>query len=242
MSRPVLVREGHRDYAWPSGNPAIEHHVTGKWFAFEDRHIVVGTEFPSAETATDALGAELPAPVSKPLPTLSHRPCAACGATSHTYACLECGQWACDAPSPCGMAHLHRCFPSLALSTPPPGVSMRALPNNAPTNVAVLDARDPNAGHASHLYGVQFGGPRDVVKIPFQHGARGVEGSTPGLFDDDLLAIVQDRLEGFQSGPFACPENAEALTHIQGARVALGQRVARRIAQGVLGDNRTHQS
>jgi hypothetical protein len=31
---------------------------------------------------------------------------------------------------------------------------MRAIPNNAPTNVAALDDRDINAGNASHLYGI----------------------------------------------------------------------------------------
>ncbi len=117
---------------------------------------------------------------------------------------------------------------------------MRTIPNNAPTNVAVLDARDPNAGNASHEYGVQFGGPKDVARIQFQHGPRGVAGSTAGVFDDDLLAIVQDRLEGFQGGPFACEENAKALDAVRVAREALGLRVARRIAQGVLGANATH--
>ena len=65
---------------------------------------------------------------------------------------------------------------------------MRTLPNNAPTNVAALDDRDPNAGNASHEYGVQFGGPDKVCSIQFQHGPRGVDGSVAGVFDDDLLA------------------------------------------------------
>lgn len=117
---------------------------------------------------------------------------------------------------------------------------MRTLPNNAPTNVAALDDRDPSAGNASHTYGIQWGGPRDVTKVQFQHGPRGETTSTPGVFDDDLLAIVQDRMEGFQSGPFACAENAAALAGIVAAREALGTRVARRIKQGVLGANEVH--
>ncbi len=118
---------------------------------------------------------------------------------------------------------------------------MRAIPNNAPTNVAAVDERDPKAGNASHSYGIQWGGPKDVTKIQFQHGARGLQDSKPGVFDDDLLAILQDRLEGFQSGPFACEENAEALKAIQEARECLGRRVARRISQGVLGSNESHK-
>lgn len=117
---------------------------------------------------------------------------------------------------------------------------MRTLPNNAPTNVAAIDDRDPSAGNASHTYGIQYGGPDSVCRIQFQHGARGIDGSTPGVFDDDLLAIVEDRLAGFQSGPFACDENAEALSCVRSAREALGLRVARRIAKGVLGANANH--
>jgi hypothetical protein len=119
---------------------------------------------------------------------------------------------------------------------------MRTLPNNAPTNVAALDDRDPKAGNASHEYGIQWGGPKEVTRVQFQHGPRGVVGSVPGVFDDDLLAIAQDRMEGFQTGPFACAENAEALEHIKAARAALGLRVARRIAQGVLGANEQHKA
>lgn len=119
---------------------------------------------------------------------------------------------------------------------------MKALPNNAPTNVAALDERDTQAGNASHAYGIQFGGPKDVCHIRFQHGPRGVEGSTPGVFDDDLLAILEDRLKGFQSGPFACEENARALDAVREARAWLGTRIARRIAQGVLGANANHES
>ena len=118
---------------------------------------------------------------------------------------------------------------------------MRAIPNNAPTNVAALDERDPKCGLASHTYGIQYGGPKEVLKIQFQHGPRGVEGSSPGVFDDDLLAIIEDRMEGFQTGPFACPENAETLRLVRAARESLGLRVARRIAQGVLGANENHK-
>ena len=117
---------------------------------------------------------------------------------------------------------------------------MRAIPTNSPTNVAALDAPDPNAGNASHLYGVQYGSANEVLRINFQHGPRGIAGSAPGIFDDDLLAIAEDRLTGFQAGPFACAENALALESVRNARAALGSRVARRIAKGVLGLNEKH--
>ena len=118
---------------------------------------------------------------------------------------------------------------------------MKSLPNLSPTNVAALDERDPNSGNAHHRFGVQFGGPDSVLIVQFQHGPRGVEGSKPGVFDDDLLTIIQERLEGFQSGRFTCPENEEALEAVRAARAALGRRVATRIAQGVLGVNKEHK-
>lgn len=117
---------------------------------------------------------------------------------------------------------------------------MKSIPNHAPSNVAALDARDPDAGNASHVYGIQYGGPAEVCRIPFQHGPRGLESSSAGVFDDDLLAVIQDRLEGFQSGPYACEENAQALAGVKAAREALALRVARRIAKGVLGANENH--
>jgi hypothetical protein len=117
---------------------------------------------------------------------------------------------------------------------------MKSIPNHAPTSVASLDCRDIDAGNASHIYGIQYGGPAEVCRIQFQHGARGMESSTAGVFDDDLLAIVQDRLEGFQDGPFSCEENAKALCLVREAREALALRVARRMVKGVLGVTKPH--
>ena len=119
-------------------------------------------------------------------------------------------------------------------------VQVRSIPSNSPVNIAALDERDSLAGNASHLYGIQYGESQSVLKIQFQHGPRGEDKSTSGIFDDDLLAIIQDRLEGFQSGPYACPENEAALSSIKAARAALGLRVARRMAIGVLGQNKSH--
>lgn len=117
---------------------------------------------------------------------------------------------------------------------------MRALPVTCPVNVAALDEPDPIAGNACHRYAIQYGGPTDVCVVQFQHGPRGVEGATPGVFEDALLAILQHRLEGFQSGEFACQENAESLVAIKNAREWLDRRVAARMAKNVLGKNEKH--
>lgn len=110
----------------------------------------------------------------------------------------------------------------------------RSLPTFSPCNVAALD--EPGAGGAHHLYAVQALGPV-VVSLQFQHGPRAEGGSTIGIFDDDLLAIVQDRLIAFQAGPFSCDANAHALDAVMIAREALSERVVDRMARGVLGKN-----
>jgi hypothetical protein len=50
-----------------------------------------------------------------------------------------------------------------------------------------------------------------------------------------LLAIVIDRLRGFQSGDFKCRENTVALTHIETALMWLQKRTRDRSARGVEG-------
>jgi len=117
---------------------------------------------------------------------------------------------------------------------------MKSIPLFAPCSLAVLDDPDPNAGNACHHYVIQFGGPFDVCDVQFQHGPRGIEGSIPGVFDDALLAICEDRLHCFQEGAFSCDENQNALDHIRKAREALADRVANRQAKNVLGINEKH--
>lgn len=70
--------------------------------------------------------------------------------------------------------------------------------------------------------------------ILFQNGTipdKGVNGVT----QEALIAICIDRLRSFQSGPFACKENACALTHLEEAMHWLQQRTIKRIQRGVEG-------
>lgn len=55
--------------------------------------------------------------------------------------------------------------------------------------------------------------------------------------NEALLAIVEDRLQGFQSGQYACRENALALTKLQEAMMWLQKRTRDRMARGVEGSN-----
>lgn len=72
--------------------------------------------------------------------------------------------------------------------------------------------------------------------VNFQKGPIGETGVN-GCQNEDLLAIVIDRLEYFQNGLYACRENALALTKIQEALHWLEARTADREERGVEGTN-----
>lgn len=106
--------------------------------------------------------------------------------------------------------------------------------------IEVLD--EPGQGNACHLYRVRgLEGPLDRHPIPtgeirFQNGPINEVGAN-GWSNEVLLAIVEDRLLGFQSGPYACRENAVALTKLQESMMWLQKRTRDRIARGVEGTN-----
>ena len=100
---------------------------------------------------------------------------------------------------------------------------------------------EPGPGGAYHDYVVvmPFGSQDNEksfnVGISFQKGPRNVPSSRHGILDQDLLEIVRDRLRAFQSGEFACRENALALTHIEEALMWMNLRAEDRAERGVLG-------
>ena len=103
---------------------------------------------------------------------------------------------------------------------------------------------EPGLGGANHRYTIH--GMRDAeppigvpqsVTLEFQNGPI-KEFGTNGLTQEVLLAVLIDRLEGFQSGPFACDENAEALFHLKRAVSFLNARTEKRVERGVEG---THE-
>lgn len=115
--------------------------------------------------------------------------------------------------------------------------------NNKLNNVYAFD--EPGIGNANHSYTIfdinddpeELTEHEVLANIKFQHGARNEDGSNRGVLDTDLLEIVRDRLKGFQSGEFACRENACALTHIEEALMWMNRRVEDRIERNVLGTN-----
>lgn len=116
-------------------------------------------------------------------------------------------------------------------------------------SISVTD--EPGQGGANHRYEItgfdteanpsrtDRGGyassySREIVM--FQNGPI-KEFGVNGITGEALLAIEIDRLRGFQKGPFACRENAIALTHIEEALMWLQRRTVARIKRGVEGTN-----
>ena len=107
-----------------------------------------------------------------------------------------------------------------------------ANPVNDLINILVTDT--PGAGGANHQYKVEFPEGKFDIEINFQKGPINEEGVN-GITQEVLLAIVIDRLRSFQAGPFACRENALALTKVEEALMWLKSRTFARMARGVEG-------
>lgn len=101
------------------------------------------------------------------------------------------------------------------------------------TVVMAIDQK--GAGNANHEYTVfakETGDPLGNIK--FQNGPI-KESGVNGLHNEDLIAIVIDRLEGFQDGKYACNENAQAKQHLEDALHVLRLRTREREIRGVEG-------
>lgn len=121
---------------------------------------------------------------------------------------------------------------------------------NECNNELTIDVVDePGSGGANHLYKITgfntasnpscpfqklYGEPAKHSTVLFQNGPIPERG-TNGITHEALLAIVIDRLECFQAGPFACQENQLALEHVRAAQSALKSRTEKRLARGVEG-------
>lgn len=99
-------------------------------------------------------------------------------------------------------------------------------PANDKLRIVVTDT--PGAGGANHRYEIdgfnaftnpsrETGDRGDAASILFQNGPINEVGVN-GITQEALLAIVADRLRSFQAGPYACRENALALTKIEEAQ------------------------
>lgn len=102
----------------------------------------------------------------------------------------------------------------------------------------VVCSDEPAIGNkASHEYQIlSKDGEECYGTVTFQNGPV-KEFGVNGCHNEDMIAIVIDRLEGFQSGEFRCRENAIAITKLEEALLWLNKRTNDRIARGVEGKN-----
>lgn len=130
-------------------------------------------------------------------------------------------------------------------------VSHRVAGLNEALRIQVMD--EAGQGNACHVYKVSppeldtFDVTRDPQRgtrlmraccdIRFQNGPI-QEFGVNGISNEVLLAIVEDRLLGFQSGQYACRENAVALTKLQEAMMWLQKRTRDSEARGVEGTSK----
>lgn len=123
-------------------------------------------------------------------------------------------------------------------------------PANDKIQIAVTD--EPGAGGANHRYELAGfdtkGNPSEIGPdgfsssfskqvILFQNGPI-AEAGVNGITQEVLIAICIDRLRSFQAGPYACRENALALTKLEEAQMWLLSRTRARMARNVEG---THE-
>lgn len=107
---------------------------------------------------------------------------------------------------------------------------------NACNRAITIEAGAPEApGGAPTTYFLTVNG-EECTELTFQRGP--VPEGINGLTNEALLVVLIDRLEGFQSGPFACGENGTALQLLRSALGALHHRTKGREARGVEG---THE-
>jgi len=112
---------------------------------------------------------------------------------------------------------------------------------NEVLDITVLD--EPGSGGACHEYAItrmasstapSGKSPCGETKICFQNGPI-QEAGVNGISGEALMAIQIDRLRSFQSGPYACRENALALTALEESLMWLQKRTRDRLARGVEG-------
>ncbi len=106
-----------------------------------------------------------------------------------------------------------------------------------PESLVIHAVDEPGAGGANHVYEIKREGNDPLVAIWFQNGPIAEVGIN-GVTHEALIAILIDRLKAFQEGPYACPENLAAWSHLAMAQSALFSRTLARAGRGVEGTSK----
>lgn len=116
-------------------------------------------------------------------------------------------------------------------------------PANDTLTITVVD--EPGSGGANHRYEITGFDTRTNPSANGEHPWQGAcvlfqngpinEVGVNGITHEALLAILIDRLRGFQNGPYKNRENAVALTKLEEAAMWLQKRTLDRMRRGVEG-------
>jgi hypothetical protein len=110
---------------------------------------------------------------------------------------------------------------------------------NESIQITAEDEIGPGGAHHNYLFMVETDDPIpqqvSCGYLQFQRGPRNEPGSIPGIVEAAVLAVLIDRLESFQAGPYACEENRIALIFLNDAMEQIKLRVRNRAERGVLG-------
>jgi len=119
---------------------------------------------------------------------------------------------------------------------------------NEAIEITALDSIPTGANHKYAIELIPPGSPAAGIIIEFQNGPISKPEDMNGITNEAVLAVVIHRMRGFQyqrkedgtfdftkPAPFACRENAIALTHMEEALMWLQKRTRDRIARGVEG-------
>lgn len=109
-------------------------------------------------------------------------------------------------------------------------------------NFTEVFATDDVAFNSNHEYivvaapaeGEEIGLDNPYAKVNFQKGPI-KENGVNGCHNEDLIAIVLDRLQCLNQGDFKCRENSIAITKLEEAMMWLNKRTADRASRGVEG-------
>jgi hypothetical protein len=98
----------------------------------------------------------------------------------------------------------------------------------------IIHEEEPQFGAPHHFQIISMQNASKIGQVDFQEGPI-KENGVNGIANEDALIMVLSRLEGFQGTKFKCDENAEAISHIEAALLALRRRTNKRIERKVEG-------
>lgn len=106
------------------------------------------------------------------------------------------------------------------------------------TQVFATDEKEFNANHVFHVLNshpqLETETQAVLTEVKFQKGPI-KENGVNGCCNEDLIAMVIDRLQSFQESPYKCRENALAITKLEEALQWLNWRTRGREKRGVEG-------